>query len=182
MATLPGDRAALVAELGRLESEYLAVAAGLDDEGWNRQAHPGQSWSVGQCFDHLAKINRLYLPPLRRAVEGAERHHRDLQPNRLGRWFIAEMEPPVKRRLPVPRNAVPASQLDPRSTVESFREAQAEAVALVLATSELDLNRVRFRNPFLAGLPVFNVATGLLVIAAHERRHLVQARKAAETA
>jgi hypothetical protein len=47
---------------------------------------------------------------------------------------------------------------------------------------DLDLVGVRFANPFIRGVR-FSLATGLHVIAAHERRHLWQAwrvRQAAE--
>lgn len=48
---------------------------------------------------------------------------------------------------------------------------------------DLDLNRIRFRNPFI-GLLRYSVGTALLVIGAHDRRHLWQAnqvRAAAES-
>jgi hypothetical protein len=51
-----------------------------------------------------------------------------------------------------------------------------------LHRAEIDLTGVRFPNPFIRGVR-FSLATGLHVIAAHERRHLWQAwrvRQAAE--
>ena len=48
--------------------------------------------------------------------------------------------------------------------------------------SNVDLARIRFPNPFIPGLR-FSLATGVHVIAAHDRRHLWQAwnvRRAAE--
>ena len=177
MGELPADRAELVAELERLGEAYTSVAEGLSAADFNRQAMPGKSWSVGQCLDHIAKINAHYVAPIRQAAFRARPGPVPLRPNRLGRWFVAEMEPPAKRRLPAPAPAIPSSSLDPGSTLQSFRDTQARIVALVRETAELDLNRARFRNPFLMGLPIFNVATGLLVIAAHERRHLLQAQK-----
>jgi hypothetical protein len=182
MAAFPDDRAALIGELERLEREYAALAEGSDRESWNRQAVPGKSWSVGQCLDHVAKINELYVEPLREAAARAPRGRQPLRANLLGRWFVAEMEPPAKRRLPAPAPAAPASDLDPATTVAAFRAAQRDIVSFVRDTAEFDLNRVRFRNPFLNGLRVFNVATGVLVIAAHERRHLLQAEKARQAA
>ncbi len=182
MADLPDDRAALIAELERLEREYAALAEGSDRESWNHQAVPGKSWSVGQCLDHVAKINGLYVEPLREAAARAPRGSPPLRPNLLGRWFVAEMEPPAKRRLPAPTPATPASDLDPETTVTAFRAVQGDIVSFVRDSAELDLNRVRFRNPFMSGLKVFNVATGVLVIAAHERRHLLQAEKARQAA
>jgi hypothetical protein len=42
------------------------------------------------------------------------------------------------------------------------------------ANADLDLARIRFPNPFVPGIR-FSLATGLHVIAAHDRRHLQQA-------
>jgi hypothetical protein len=47
---------------------------------------------------------------------------------------------------------------------------------LIYETRDLDLNRLRFRNPFI-GLLRYSVATALLVIGAHDRRHLWQAEQ-----
>jgi DinB family protein len=46
--------------------------------------------------------------------------------------------------------------------------------AFLGAHADLDLAGVRFPNPFVRGI-YFSLATGLHVIAAHERRHLWQA-------
>lgn len=48
--------------------------------------------------------------------------------------------------------------------------------ALIRESQNLDLNRIRFRNPFVR-LFYFTVGTGLLVISAHDRRHLWQAKQ-----
>ncbi len=40
----------------------------------------------------------------------------------------------------------------------------------------MDLNRIRFKNPFVHLLS-FTVGTGLLIILAHDRRHLWQAEQ-----
>jgi hypothetical protein len=47
--------------------------------------------------------------------------------------------------------------------------------------AELDLNRIRFHNPFVATLR-FTVGAGLLIIAAHNRRHLWQAEQVRQAA
>jgi hypothetical protein len=39
-----------------------------------------------------------------------------------------------------------------------------------------NVNRIRFKNPFIPGLR-FSVGTGLEVLSAHERRHLLQAER-----
>ena len=41
----------------------------------------------------------------------------------------------------------------------------------------VDAVRTKFPNPFLKGLRLFDVAAGILIILAHNRRHLAQAEK-----
>jgi hypothetical protein len=50
----------------------------------------------------------------------------------------------------------------------------ADVLAFVRGHADLDLASIGFPNPFVRGIR-FSLATGLHVIAAHERRHLWQA-------
>ena len=55
--------------------------------------------------------------------------------------------------------------------------------ALIRETGGLDLNRIVFPNPFFRPMPI-RVGTALLMVPAHERRHIWQAkniRKAIES-
>ena len=58
--------------------------------------------------------------------------------------------------------------------MEAFMASQRDVVTFLRAYADIDLAGVRFPNPFIAGLR-FSLATGLHVLAAHERRHLWQA-------
>ena len=179
-SALPEDLAALVAELERLESEAHALAGPLEEGAFNWQPDRGKAWSVAQCLDHLARANRLYLDALEESARRAEQQGLErrgaLAPDRLGRWFIAQIEPPPRRRLPIPKKAIPASRCMKPATLAAFGGEQQRAIDLVRQLAAVDANTVKFRNPFAWGLRAFNLATGVLVIAAHERRHLLQAR------
>jgi hypothetical protein len=60
--------------------------------------------------------------------------------------------------------------------------ASQEAVRTFLRTyAGIDLAGTRFRNPFVRWIR-FSLATGLHVIAAHERRHLWQAQRVRDAA
>jgi hypothetical protein len=48
--------------------------------------------------------------------------------------------------------------------------------SLIASTSGKDLNAVRFRNP-LVPFVCFTVSNGLIIIAAHGRRHIWQAEQ-----
>jgi hypothetical protein len=180
-APLPEDCAALVAELERLEREALALAGPLDDAAFNWQPDGGKGWSVGQCLEHLERTNRLYLDALEDALrkareQGLERKG-PLDPGRIGRWFIAQIEPPVRRKTAARKKTQPASRCIKAATLAAFSGEQQRAIDLVRAAAPYDCNSVRYRNPLAAGLRAFNLATGMMVINAHERRHLAQASR-----
>jgi hypothetical protein len=47
---------------------------------------------------------------------------------------------------------------------------------LVRRASGYDVNRIRFRNPFIAAVR-FSVGTGFEIVWRHQRRHLLQAER-----
>lgn len=99
---------------------------------------------------------------------------------------MRSLEPPVKRllKLPAPRRIRPRPSAPLAETFAAFMASHADAVAFLHESAGLDLAGIRFVNPFLRGVR-FSLATGLHVIAAHERRHVWQAwrvRRAAEQA
>lgn len=177
---LSADRRRLLDELERLEREVAALIAPLSPEQLDWQPDGGRAWSVGQCVDHLSRTNALYLPALVEAAGGAAAAREPeaaLRPNLLGRWFVGLVEPPARLKFRVPlAGLLPASRSEKAALLAEFRGHQRAVIELVRSTADRDLDRARFRNPLLRGWKLFNVATGLLVIAAHERRHLAQAR------
>ena len=179
---LPAECSALVAELERLEREARALAEPLAEEAFNWRPDGGRGWSVGQCLDHLTRANRLYLDELETALgkgreQGLERKGaHDL--GRVGRWFVRQLEPANSRRLPTRRKITPPARCPKEATLAAFGGEQQRAIDFVRAASPYDCNTIRFRNPLAMGLRTFNLATGMQVIAAHERRHLAQALRA----
>jgi hypothetical protein len=188
----PADRAeiaALEAAFDAAERDARTLAGGLGEAlgGW-REA-PG-SWSVAECLDHLATANRVYLGAMRpraeRALREGRRRRGPARPGFLGRLFIAWLEPPVNPRLrgKAPRSIRPRQAPALRDAIDEFLASQDEVRAFMRTYADIDLTSVRFPNPFIRGVR-FSLATGLHVLAAHERRHLWQAwrvRRAAERA
>jgi len=180
-AALPRECSELVVELERLESEARARAEPLSEEAFNWQPPGGKGWSVGQCLDHLTRANRLYLDALEVGLQQAREQGLErkgpLDPGRLGRWFVAALEPTSSRRYRTVKKLVPPSHCFKEATLSAFGGEQQRAIDYVCAASPFDCNAVRFRNPLAMGLRTFNLATGILAIAAHERRHLAQAAR-----
>ena len=165
--------------LDAVDQDARTLISGLTpDQGiWRRD--PG-SWSVAECLDHLATANRVYL----RAMEPAAAHahqrgslrRKAAVPGLLGGWFVRTLEPPVKPRfkLKAPKKIVPRESPALADAAAQFFASQGEVRAFLKKYAGIDLAGVRFVNPFIRGLR-FSLATGLHVIAAHDRRHLWQA-------
>jgi hypothetical protein len=179
-APLPPGSAEVVAELERLEREARALAEPLTEERFNWQPQRG-SWSVGQCLDHLTRSNRLYLDELEIALVSAREAGLERQGppdlGRIGRWFVRQMEPTNPRKIRTSRKQTPPERTMKEATLAAFGGEQQRAIDFVRASAPYDVSSVRFRNPFAFGLRAFNLATGIEVIAAHERRHLAQAAR-----
>jgi hypothetical protein len=183
------DIAALDAAFDDAERDMRALLAGLGESAGTWRPAPG-AWSVAECLDHLATANRVYLhamqPSAERALSRGRVRRGPARPGPIGRWFVRMMEPPVakRRRLTAPRAIVPRVGPALADAASRFLASQQEVRAFLHGYAGIDLARVRFPNPFVAGIR-FSLATGVHVIAAHERRHLWQAwnvRRAAEAA
>jgi len=186
---LPSDIERLDAALKDAERDARAVAAGMSRSMGTWRAQPG-SWSVAECLDHLATGNRVYLAAMQPAAERALRRgstrRRPAEPGLIGGWFVRYLEPPVRAGLKskAPRTIRPRPSPELDDALSAFLDSQAAVRAFLCSYANIDLAGVRFANPFIRGVR-FSLATGLHVLAAHERRHLWQAwrvRRAAEAA
>jgi hypothetical protein len=179
----PEDLQAILNELDRTDAEARNLVSKLTEAQLNWQPGGGTGWSVAQCLDHLTQSTVLYTPALQASVRKAkakaflEHTRKPIQPPWLGRWFIRDLEPPPKRKFKSPKKARPATQqLNSANVLKAFLAAHDQVRAVIEEARELDLNRIRFRNPFLRFLP-WTVGTGLLILGAHDRRHLWQAQQ-----
>jgi hypothetical protein len=169
------------------EADARALVSGLTEELGTWRAEAG-TWSVAECLDHLATGNRVYLAAMRpageRALAEGRRRTRPAQPGLVGGWFAWILEPPVNPRFKTkaPQAIRPRSSPPLHDAMPAFFASHHDVRAFLRTFAEVDLAGVRFPNPFMRGVR-FSLATGLHVIAAHERRHLWQAwrvRKSAE--
>jgi hypothetical protein len=169
------------------ERDARALVDGLTAARGEWRAEAG-SWSVAECLDHLATANRVYLEAMRTTAEPAlqqgRRRRGPARPGLLGGWFVRSLEPPAKpgRKRKAPRKIRPRVSPPLADAFEQFLTSLQDVRAFLQRYGDIDLNGVRFPNPFVRGIR-FSLATGLNVIAAHNRRHLWQAwrvRRAAE--
>ena len=179
--TLPAELQTLLDEIDACEREAGAVIEGLDDDTVNARAPDVRAgtWSVAQCLNHLATMNEFYLRGMVDRVNAARAAGRGpfagLHPTPIGRWFARSMEPPPKIKLKAPlKDPDPGRRYPIEGLVEAFQRSHAPYRALVQASAGVDVNRVIVPNPFHKQIRM-RMATILLIIPAHDRRHLWQA-------
>jgi hypothetical protein len=167
----------LASELSANDQTAGYLAANLTDEQLNWQPAPG-SWSVGQCLEHLCLMNEVYLPAISAAVkEKPDSPVEQIAPGWFARWFIRNFaEPsPSSKRVRAPSKIRPADRVD-LPVLNRFLSGNKSCRQLILQICSKSVNSIRFWNPFIPGLR-FTVGTGLEIIASHQRRHLLQAKR-----
>jgi hypothetical protein len=180
-AGLPADIASVLASLHANARRAEDLVARHAPAVLERVPAAGE-WSAAQCLAHLAAANRVYIGAMRAAIQPAlhlRNHERSgpVRPGLLTRWFLAHLEPPVGVRVRTPAAISPPPATDARAALRALHGTQAAVIELLMECRQLDLNRVRFANPFLPLLRL-SAGAGFLIIAAHERRHLWQAEQA----
>jgi DinB superfamily len=183
---MSSDRVASAPFLGVLGDLQAAEKAGSEliartsTTQANWRPNGGRSWSITQCLSHLARTNRIYAAAMYEAVTRAnvrsELASQGISPGWFGAWFISSMEPPVRTRMKARAKVHPCADADPKEALAEFVDSHKPVRSLIEAACEMDVNRIRFKNPFVP-LVRFTVGTGLLVISAHDRRHLWQANQ-----
>jgi hypothetical protein len=174
---LPAWSVRLLDELDAIDRRATQVAGGLGSEQINWKPAEGV-WSVGQCLQHLQIANEVYLPPIAEALNDRPPSPvPEITPGWFGRWFIrTQIEPsPRSKRGRAPRKIAPAPRVDP-SILDQFLRSNEAARHLIRRAAGYDVNRIRFRNPFVPLLR-FTVGTGLEIVVSHQRRHLLQAER-----
>ncbi|HXT68454.1 MAG TPA: DinB family protein [Vicinamibacterales bacterium] len=174
---LPTELQKLIDELDAADRDAKAVASGLSEAAGTAQPAPG-AWSVAECLDHLATSNRVYLAPIGEAASlgraAGRMRRRPALPGFVGGLFARSLEPPVNVKVKNPKSSTPRPSPPLAVSLAAFLESQEHVRAFIRANADLDLASIRFVNPFITWIR-FSLATGLHVIASHDRRHLWQA-------
>jgi hypothetical protein len=170
----------LTSELHAADARATALAKTLTPTQLNWKPRP-DVWSVGQCLEHLCVANEVYLPAIAEALRDRQPAVvQEIRSGWLGRWFIRNyIEPSSEsKRSRAPKKIAPGGHVDP-AILDRFLTSNAQVREVVHRARHYDVNRIRFRNPFVPLLR-FTVGTGFEVLAKHERRHLLQAERIRE--
>lgn len=175
---LPPWGVRLISELNARDEFATSVATDLSVEQLNWNPRPG-SWSIGQCLEHLSVGNEMYCNAVANALEQrATGAVEKVTPRFFGRMFIRRFIEPSENIRPAkaPKVVRPSKQISP-SVLDRFIASNETARELIYRARNHDVNRIRFRNPFVPGLLNFTVGTAFEILSKHDLRHLLQAER-----
>ncbi len=170
-------------QFDNIKKDAENLIAGLNSYGFNWHPAPG-SWSIAECLDHLIVAGNLLVPRIDEAIRSArEKNLVSAGPFRYGvrgTLFIKAQEPPVRRKVRTfPEYTPPTARLT-ENVQREFMELQDRLMERVKSADGLDLSQMMINSPAVSWLK-FNAAVWFAATAAHERRHLWQARRIKES-
>ena len=169
-----------------LKHDARLLTEGLSDPQLSWSPAPGR-WSMAQCLDHLNSVAGPYAQALETGIAAARAQGRraagPVRYSFLERWMIRSMEPPPRRRLPAPamfRPAEAARPVDAAGVIADYLALKDRFIELLARADGLDVGRVKITSP-VTRLLRLRIGAAFAFLAAHERRHLWQARQVRES-
>ena len=154
------------------------LADGCDDAQWVWTPSPGV-WSAAGCIAHLNQTNREYVTAIRSVLESGNPERSaatDFRYGVLERWFVKSMEPPVKIKLKAPKVFVPLAVDSKEAAMAEWQRIHLELTSLIERSEPLHLTKNKVISPAVRLLKI-SLGMAFALIAAHNRRHLYQARE-----
>ena len=172
----------LAGELEQISADARNVFGNLSAEqiNWKTSA---ESWSVGQCFEHLIKTNSLFFPELEKIANG-ERKNSFLEnysplSSFFGKLMISSLKKDERKFKAPSRAIVPPSEID-AGVIEQFAAHQTDVIEKIKSTENADWRKTIITSPFMR-LMTYKLADGFRIVVEHERRHFRQAERVLQT-
>jgi hypothetical protein len=162
-----------------IANEAQELTKGLDENRFNWRPAANQ-WSIEECLAHLITVGSKEVIALEEAIRsGKERGMTGSGPFIYGpveRFILGMTEPPIRQPVTAPMRFRPLHGQPLTAVLPTFLHLQSQLIVRAEAADGLDLRRVKVATPVSRFLRL-SLGAMFAQIAAHERRHLEQARR-----
>lgn len=164
----------------QLENVTLDVRdnfGGLSSEQLNWKPAP-ESWSVGQCLDHLIKSNEEFYPELDKLAAGTRKNTlwQSVSPlSGIAGAFLVSSLKKDSQKVKTNQKMTPPSDI-PSDIVERFSEHQSQFIEKIRSASDADWHKTVLTSPFVK-IMTYRMDVGLSALIEHEKRHVRQAKR-----
>lgn len=166
-------------QIQRIKLDAQNLLAGLSDDEFTWRPD-NRRWSIAQCIDHLLVTGADSLSNVGNAIHAARlRGAFSDGPFRYGvieRWFVRQMDANSSMRFRAPKAYLPAAGGRCHEMAEQFEALQNRFLQMIEDANGIDLARVKVSNPISQWFKL-SLGQEFAFNAAHERRHLWQARQ-----
>ncbi len=173
------DIPTFIEDLQRISADAKSVFGGLSDEQLNWKPN-AESWSVGQCFEHLIITNSLYFPNIQKVVDGEHRNNFFSKIPFSARLIAALMKNTLKpeqaRKMKTFKIFEPAMSNISATIFDDFATNQQKLIALIESVKNLDIHKIKISEPLSAALNL-RLSDAFEILVMHEKRHFLQAER-----
>lgn len=162
-----------------ISRDAAALVEGLSEEEFNWRPASGV-WSIEECLAHLTMVGHAQLRNIEEAIDAGRASgltgSGEFEYSAIERYVLRESEPPPRSTVRAPKRFVPVHNQPLTAVMPTFYHVQRMFQLQIERADGLDLKRVKVATPIAKFLRMSLGAT-FAQAAAHERRHLAQARK-----
>jgi hypothetical protein len=163
-----GNAAEVRAKFGALSKEQL---------NWKPSS---ESWSVGQCFDHLIKGDAGILEKAEAIISGEHKttlaERLPFLPKFFGNFLLKAVAPENPKKTKNPAVFDPAQSDVEADVIEKYLNLQEKVSALMRGSDKIDLEKTVMTSP-VASFITYSMMDGYRVIVTHDKRHIMQAER-----
>lgn len=172
----------LTAELESLASEVQKELGGLSDEQFNWKPAP-DSWSVGQCIEHLVIANKKEILAMEDAVAGKHVatiwERLPFLPAFFGKLVIKTVDPANVKKNKAPSVFQPMNSDLSKGFIDEYI-ASSETIRKFINVCENDgIEKTIITSP-VAKFVTYSLSDAFTLIVLHDRRHFNQAKRVIE--
>jgi len=169
----------IISELEKISEITKQIFGDLSPEqlNWKPSA---ESWSVGQCFEHLIVTNNLYFPNIQKVIDGKHRNNFfskiPFSTDLIAVLMKNALNPEQKRKMKTFKIFEPlASNVSP-TIIEDFAENNRKLIEKIEACKEFDLHKIKIAEPLSVALNL-RLDDAFEILIMHEKRHFKQAER-----
>ena len=177
---MPNDLEGISTAITQISDDVQDSFGALSAEQLNWKPAP-ESWSVGQCLDHLIKSNEEFFPELEGIASGTRKNTfwQNWSPlSGIAGAFLVSTLKKDSQKVKTNQKMTPPSEVG-GEIVAMFRAHQSELVEKLRATNSADWRKVVLTSPFVK-IMTYRMDKGLEAIIEHEKRHVRQAKRVIE--
>lgn len=176
---MKADLSKLITEIERISVNAEETFGKLSSEQLNWKPNT-ESWSIGQCFEHLIVTNNLYFPAIQRVIDGKHRNN-FYSKIPFGVDLIAvlmknSLNPNQKRKMKTFTIFEPAVSDIPNTIIEDFSKNNRKLIEMIHAVSNKEIHKIKIPEPLHDALNL-RLADAFEILLLHEQRHFRQAER-----